>query len=144
MSEAKVLSFETGVKEYRLNDACSVRFNPTDTFFAERVFNTFDILEKKREGYHEQAKKMADTREIFDFMRERDKELRELIDGVFGVPVCDATYEGVNIVTAMSGGFPVWVNLFFAVIDELDTAFAREQKLTNPRIQKYMAKYGKK
>ena len=30
-----------------------------------------------------------------------------------------------------------------AVMDQIDTTFAREQKLTNPRIAKYTAKYKK-
>ena len=46
-------------------------------------------------------------------------------------------------VYAMADGLPVWCNLLFAIMDEIDTSFAREQKATNPRIQKYTAKYHK-
>ena len=35
----------------------------------------------------------------------------------------------------------VWTNFLLALMDETDSAFAREQKATNPRIQKYTAKY---
>ena len=34
-------------------------------------------------------------------------------------------------------------NLMLAIMDEVDTTFAREQKATNPRIQKYTKKYHK-
>lgn len=143
MPETKVLSFETGIVDFRLNDACTVSFNPTDSFFAERLFDTFDTLDKKQENYRGQVEKMADKRKIFEFGRERDAEMRDLIDGVFGAPVCAAAFGSMNVY-ALAGGLPVWANLFLAVIDEVDTTFAREQKLTNPRIQKYMAKYQKK
>lgn len=42
-----------------------------------------------------------------------------------------------------ANGLPVWCNLMMAVMDEIDTTFTREQKLTNPRISKYTAKYQK-
>lgn len=35
----------------------------------------------------------------------------------------------------------IWTNFMLALMDETDSAFAREQKATNPRIQKYTAKY---
>lgn len=53
------------------------------------------------------------------------------------------TRVGKMNVYALSDGLPVWVNLMLAVMDEIDTAFAREQKQTNPRIAKYTAKYHK-
>ena len=86
---------------------------------------------------------MTDRAKIFDLMRERDKEMRELIDGVFDAPVCAMLFGGMNVY-AMASGLPVWANLMLAIMDEVDTAFAREQKATNPRVQKYMAKYHKK
>ena len=42
---------------------------------------------------------------------------------------------------AMADGLHVWTNFLLALMDETDSAFAREQKATNPRIQKYTAKY---
>ena len=70
--------------------------------------------------------------------------MRELIDSVFdGTPVCTLLFGSMNVY-AMASGLPVWANLMLAIMDEVDTAFAREQKATNPRVQKYMAKYRKK
>ena len=42
---------------------------------------------------------------------------------------------------AMADGLHVWTNFLLALMDETDSAFAREQKATNPRIQEYTAKY---
>ena len=49
------LSFETGQVTYSLNGASEVRFNPTDSAFAQRLFEAFETLEQKQEDYQRQA-----------------------------------------------------------------------------------------
>ena len=144
MSEAheKVLQFDTGLVTYLLNDRCDVTFNPTDSAFVERLYAAFNDLDKKQEAYQDQVSRMSDRAKIFDLMRERDKEMRQLIDGVFDAPVCAMLFGGMNVY-AMASGLPVWANLMLTIMDEVDTAFSREQKETNPRVQKYLAKYKK-
>lgn len=136
------IKFDTGLIEYNINGAAKVAFNPTDSAFVERLFNTFNELDKKQEAYKAEVENLTDKVKIFDVARKRDAEMREMIDGVFGAPVCDAIFGGMNCY-ALADGLPVWCNLMFAVMDEIDTSFAREQKLTNPRISKYTAKYRK-
>ena len=136
------LNFETGLVTYTLNGVCEVKFNPTDNDFSERLFNAFDDLEKKHEGWKKQVEKMVDKREIFAFMRERDAEMRAIIDDLFGAPVCDACFGNMSVY-ALADGLPVWVNLFLAVMDKINTTFAREQKMTNEKIRKYTEKYHK-
>lgn len=136
------LNINTGVVEYRLNDKVTVAFNPTDSSFVERLFDTFETLDKRQEAYKAEVERISDQREIFEVARKRDAEMREMIDGVFCMPVCSALFGGMNVY-AMADGLPVWCNLMLTVMDEIDTSFAREQKATNPRIQKYTAKYHK-
>lgn len=138
----KDLNFDSGVVTYSLNGKCEVSFNPTDSNFVERIYTAFNDLDKKQDEYKSRIEKMADKKEIFEFARERDAEMRTIIDGVFNAPVCDAVFGGMNIY-AMASGLPAWVNLMLAVMDECDTTFAREQKATNPRIAKYTAKWSK-
>ena len=59
------LNFSTGVKTYTVNETCEISFNPTDSFFVERLFNTFDALDKKQEEFRAQVGGMTDNREIF-------------------------------------------------------------------------------
>lgn len=54
--------------------------------------------------------------------------------------VCDSIFGNMNLY-AMADGLHVWTNFLLALMDETDSAFAREQKATNPRIQEYTAKY---
>lgn len=137
------IRFSTGLVTYSLNGQCEVSFNPTDSTFVEKLFETFNILDKKQESYRAEIEASEDRMEIFEIARARDAEMREMIDDVFGTPVCEALFGSMNVY-ALADGLPVWCNLMLAVMDEIDTGFAREQKLTNPRIAKYTAKYSKK
>lgn len=138
-AERKALQFETGLVTYSLNDNCEITINPTDPNFVEKLFNTFNELDKKQEAYETEVKGAAKG-EIFNIARHRDAEMRKIIDEVFEAPVCAATFGSMNVY-AMADGLPVWANLIFAVMDEIDTTFAAEQKKTNPRIEKYTKKY---
>lgn len=136
----KELKIATGAETYRLNDCCEVVFNPTDSVFVEGLFRTFEALDKKQESYKNEIDRMTDKREIFRIAREQDKEMREMIDNLFGLPVCEDIFGSMNVY-AMADGLPVWCNLMLALMDEVDTSFAREQKAINPRIKKYTDKY---
>lgn len=136
------LSFDSGLVTYTVNGKCRVSFNPTDSNFIERLYSTFEELDKKQETYKQDIEKMADKRKIFDYAKKRDAEMRRLIDDIFETAVCDTLFGNMNVY-AVAGGLPVWCNLMMAVMDEIDTAFSREQKATNPRIAKYTAKYKK-
>nr|UWG16086.1 MAG: tail assembly chaperone protein [Bacteriophage sp.] len=136
------IRFDTGIVEFNLNDAIKVYFNPTDSAFVERIFDTFDELDKKQEAYKAEIDKCSDKKEIFEIARRRDAEMREMVDGLFDKPVCSALFGGMNVY-ALAGGLPVWCNLMLSVIDQIDTTFARERKLTNPRITKYTERWRK-
>lgn len=139
----KDLIFDTGLVTYSLNGKIEVELNPTDSAFVKRLFDAFDYLDSKQEAYREEVEKLADKKKIFAISEARDKEMREIIDGVFGVPVCEAVFGYMNVY-AYASGLPVWCNLMLTVMDEIDTSFAREQKATNARITKYTQKYQKR
>ena len=137
------LSFANGVQEYTVHGIKGdviIRFNPTDGAFIQRLYNAFDTLDKKQEKYADEVQKCGARGEIFNNNRPPDKEMREIIDGLFEEPVCDSIFGSMNLY-AMADGLHVWTNFLLALMDETDSAFAREQKATNPRIQKYTAKY---
>lgn len=136
------IRFETGVKAYTLNDCCEICFNPTDSFFVEKLFDVFNDLDKKQEEYRAEVERTADHREIFRIARKRDAEMRDALDGILGLGVCEAVFGDVNVY-ALAQGVPLWANLLLAIVEELDTAFAREQKAVNPRVAKYTKKYHK-
>lgn len=134
------IKFETGIVDFDVNDKIKISFNPTDTTFVERLFEVFETLDKRQDAYKAEIERTANKREIFDTARKMDAEMRDIIDGIFDRPVCEELFGHMNVY-AMADGLPVWCNFMLAVMDEVDTTYAREQKATNPRIQKYTAKY---
>ena len=135
----KELNFETGLVTYSINGKCEIAFNPTDSTFVERLFNAFEVLDKKQESYKAEVERTANKREVFETARKMDEEMRDILNELFAFNVCDALFGTMNVY-AMADGLPVWANLMFAIMDEVDTTFAREQKATNPRIAKYTKK----
>lgn len=136
------LTIDTGVVEYTLNDKYTVVFNPTDLGFTERLYKTFEDLDKRHEAYKDKVSKTAKTTEIFDLAREMNAHMRQELDILLGDGMCDAVFGDTNVY-AFAGGCPLWANLLLAIMDEVDNAYAREQKAVNPRIEKYMKKYHK-
>lgn len=138
--ERRELNFDDGLVQFSINGGKAVvTFNPTDSAFVEKLFAAFDTLDARQDSYKSRVEKIGDKREIFEIARQQDAEMREIIDGVFG-PISESVF-GEMSVYAVAGGLPVWCNFLLAVIDEVDTTFAREKKATNPRIAKYTAKY---
>jgi len=140
--EKKSLSFADGLVSYDLNGKFELTFNPMDSTFGERLFNTFCDLDKKQEEYKAEIEK-ADKSAVFEIMRKLDAEMRDMIDSALGAPVCEAVFGSMNVY-ALADGLPVWANLLLAIMDEMDTSFAREKKQSDIRIRKYSEKYRRK
>lgn len=135
----KELTIITGVQEYRLNDKCTVSFNPSDPAFADKLYTAFDALKKKQEARDNNVEKM-DAREMFDWLKKMDAEMRDTIDNVFGQPVCNALFGNVSVY-AISDGAPLWMNLMTAIMDEMDESIKREKAFHSEKLAKYTQKY---
>lgn len=136
----KELKFDSGVETFDLNGKIQISFNPTDPNFVERIYNAFEELDKKQETYKRKVEETSDNKEVFEFVRERDAEMRAIIDSVFEAPVSEAVFGEMNVYS-LSGGLPVWCNLMLAVMEEIDDRVTREQKAKNPMVEKYTKKY---
>lgn len=142
------LSISTGLKSYDFTDEngnvlCTVRFNPTDPGFAERLYDVFANLDKKDEEYHKQITSEEDPIKVFEVARKMDQEMRGMIDGLVGDGVCSAIFGNISVY-AWSDGLPLWANLLLSIFDEMDSALAREKQASDPRLKKYTKKFGKK
>lgn len=136
------LNFDTGLVEYDINGAYKVRFNPTDKTFLQNLSDAFDALEAKQQRLDEETVRTGDKKEIFRMVAQRDSEVREILDGLFGEGMCAAVFNNMSM-HALANGLPVWVNLMLAIMDECDSAFIKEKKLRDPRLSKYTKKYHK-
>ena len=137
----KQLQFSTGLEEYSLNDRVTVRFNPTDASFLERLAELFSRLDALQEEVSALQETIPEE-EVFPLAKSLDARMRELLDGFFGTPVCEALFGTMNLF-ASAGGLPVWANLLLALTEEVESAMQGELSAREARIAKYTAKYKK-
>ena len=135
----KNLSFSDGLEEYSLNDCVTVRFNPTDASFLERLAALFEKLDALQVEVAA-AQETTPEEEVFPLAKSLDARMRELLDGFFGQPVCEPLFGSMNLF-ASSGGLPVWANLMLAITDEVQSALRGELAAREQRIAKYVEKY---
>lgn len=137
----KTLNFDTGIVTYSLNDKCEISINPTDSMLVGRLISLVDRLDEKREKYAFEVEN-AEAKDIFDLSAKFDAEMRTEIDVALGTPVCNAVFGDMSVL-AMADGLPVFCNLIFTILDEVDASWISEGKKTSERISKYTAKYHK-
>lgn len=135
------LDFSTGIQTFSVNDSeATITFNPTDSYFASRLFSVFEAIDAQQKEAEVKAKELTDAKEVFEYAQKRDEDTRALLDGLFGEGFCQKAF-GYLSVHAIADGLPLWTNLLFAIIDKIDVTVVAEQKKTNPRLDKYLKKY---
>lgn len=135
------LTFATGEVDYEINGVAHVRFNPTDAAFTERLYNTFSDLDARQEEFQAEVEQIGtDGARMFAYATERDKDMRGIIDGLLGEGTADALFPNMNCY-ALADGLPVWINLMFAIAEEIEAAYTEEQKKGDPRVEGYNKKY---
>ena len=138
---AKTITFDTGIVEYEINGAATVRFNPTDVNFTERMYNSFAELDERQDEFQQRIDEIGENgEELFAYAKERDREMRGIIDGLLGDGVSDKLFPDMNCY-ALADGMPIWINLLFAIAEEIHDAFTEEQKKADPRIRKFNDKH---
>lgn len=138
---SKKLKVDTGVVEYDINGAIKVRFNPTDAMFIERFYKTFDDLEKQQGEFQKRVDEIGDDgAAMFAYASERDEEMRGIVDSLLGEGVSAALFGNMNCY-ALADGMPVWVNLMFAIAEEVADSTDREFAKGDPRLKTYSKKY---
>jgi len=134
------------LQEYKLAEGCIVHFNPTDTLFLQKIYQVFRDSEKAQESYQADLAKIPedDVDALFAYMDERDKKMRETLDGIFDVPVCAAVFGEVSVFARNTSGLPLWSALLLAIIDQCETDAGELTAKEKQAIKKYTAKYQKK
>lgn len=142
-----VIKFDTGIREFNILGVVTVSFCPTDLNFAETVFQALEDIGNYYSDYQEKSEKIsqnpddnAANKEMFELGREADQTIRERINSLFGKDICTPTI-GYGSILSPAGGFPIWANIIFMLIDLFDDELVKEKEKTNPRIKKYTEKY---
>lgn len=136
------ITFSTGVLEMSVNGVRTIKFNPADIGFAEKLYGLvakIDEIEKRGEAKRSNTDDMA---KVFEYYRASDKQMRQIVDAEFGEGFCDDVFSGVRL-TALSDGLTVIENFIFAVLDEMDDTITDNIAKRQGRIEKYTEKYKK-
>lgn len=56
------IRFDTGIVAFNINDAVTIEFNPTDSEVVEKIYNTFEELDKKQDAYKAEVERCADKK----------------------------------------------------------------------------------
>lgn len=127
----KSLTFDRNLVEYDINGMATVRFNPTDEGFVQRLHDVFGELDGLQDAL---------SGDGFAKFGELDTKMRASIDGLLGEGVADALFPDMNCY-ALADGLPVWMNLVLALLDEVAEAYEREFGKSAARMGAQSAKY---
>lgn len=105
-------------KRYVVNDNAVVEFDPEDKEFAARLSCAVETLNRKYNFYQKRMGTIGGGKQAFEFGKKQDEEMRAIIDGLFGAPVC-ADLFGYTRLCAIADGQPIWRNFMEAVADKV-------------------------
>ena len=127
------LIFDSGVKEYQINDNGVLRFNPSDPNVYSRFMNAMEKITGTEKRMVEKAKVLQTSEDagkngaaVLALLAEADREIKEILAEVFG-PENDfnAMLGGVNLLAVAGNGERVVTN-FLAALQPIMVEGARK------------------
>lgn len=122
--------FDSGVKEFEINNNGVLRFNPSDPNVYARFFDATEqiqqiekeLIEKGEDLKNNENNDEASAGEAaIRFMQEADKQVKELLGRVFGPGNdFDRLLGGVNILAVATNGERVVTNLMHALLPVIE------------------------
>ena len=112
------ISFDSGVRSYKINGAGVLRFNPGDPNVYARFLEAADKLEAAEATLLESAKSLPETdgAAVVQLLQQADKQMKQILSWVFGQ---DNDFEkilgGVNLLAVADNGQRVITNLLSAL-----------------------------
>ena len=137
------ISFDSGIKSYKINGAGVLRFNPGDPNVYARFLEAADKLQTVEAALAEEAKQLpqADGAAVVQLLNRADREMKGILAWVFGEGNdFDKILNGVNLLAVADNGQRVVTNLLEALqpvlvegaercaMEKVDTAVQRARQ----------------
>lgn len=137
------ISFDSGIKSYKINGAGVLRFNPGDPNVYARFLEAADKLQTVEAALAEEAKQLpqADGAAVVQLLNRADREMKGILAWVFGEDNdFDKILKGVNLLAVADNGQRVVTNLLEALqpilvegaercaMEKVDTAVQKARK----------------
>ncbi len=112
------ISFDSGIKTYKINGCGVLRFNPGDPNVYARFLDAADKLQGVENALVEEAKTIdqADGAGVVQLLSKADREMKQILSWVFGQENdFDKILGGVNLLAVADNGQRVVTNLLEAL-----------------------------
>jgi len=138
------LNFETGLKTFDINGdpERTISFAPSDAAFVRRVYKGLEQLEECQKKYQAKSAAITEPIEVLDAVDAADKDIRNIIDGIFENRVSETIFGKLSTI-GVANGMPIWANFIVTLIDGCDIYLSAQETATNPKLKKLLAKYKK-
>ena len=118
------LVFDSGIREFQINDNGVLRFNPADPNVYARLMESGEKIKSVEDRLLAKAKELIPDGEeessgavVLQLMREADEEIKEILAYIFGAENdFDAIFAGVSLMAACSNGERVLTNFLDALL----------------------------
>ena len=120
------ITFDSGMRSFRINENGVLRFNPSDPNVYARFMDAVEKIKNVQNEQAEQANQVdrnAETapEEILRIMRETDKKVKDILNNEFGNGNnFDELLEGVNLMAVATNGERVIANLIDALLPVME------------------------
>ena len=115
----KKISFDSGVREFQINENGVLRFNPSDLNVYNRFIEATDEIKKIENTLVEKGKELGEKpsgADIIKLMCEADQQIKDVLVGIFGAQNdFDQIFGGVNLMSVAGNGERVITNFFAAI-----------------------------
>jgi hypothetical protein len=117
------LIFDSGIREFQINNNGVLRFNPADPNVYARLVESRDMIKEVEDKLLAKAKELipegeeeANGETVIRLMSESDKEIKRILSYIFGAENdFDEIFAGVNLMAVGENGERVITNFFYAV-----------------------------
>lgn len=136
------MTVDSGLVEVDINGVRKIKFNPSDTGFAEDLYGLTSKLDKIGKEKDMEYEASDDIAARFDISRAKDMEMRAAVDDFFGEGFCADVFLGVRLV-ALADGLTVIEDFLYGLLDKMDEDITANIAKRDARIKKYTDKYRK-
>jgi len=115
----EILNFDSGIREYKINNNGVLRFNPGDPNVYARFLEASEKIQKIEKDMTEKSAELKenDGAAVLHLLAEADKQMKDVLGWVFGKGNdFNDIMEGVNLMAVATNGERVITNLLNALL----------------------------
>lgn len=115
----EILNFDSGIREYKINNNGVLRFNPGDPNVYARFVEASEKIQSIEKNMTDKAAELKenDGAAVLRILADADKQMKDVLDWVFGNGNdFDEIMEGVNLMAVATNGERVITNLLNALL----------------------------